>query len=75
MMNAKKAKMLRKVAKAMAKQAGKPERETIEQTVSRSAFGGGSKYDTCTVNRPDSARGVYRRMKNDYYEVKNARND
>ena len=74
-MNAKKAKMLRKVAKAMAKAAGKPERETTEQTVRKDSFGGGSQYVSCTVNKPDTARAVYRRMKNDYYEVKNARND
>jgi len=69
-MNGKKAKMLRKVAKAMAKHAGKPERETTEQTVTKT-FYGIPKQQTCIVNRPDSGRAVYRRMKNDYYEVKN----
>ena len=64
-MNQKKAKLLRKVSKAMARAANKPERQTIEQTVAVKSLGQ-TRYNTVTVNKPDTARAVYRKMKTDY---------
>jgi hypothetical protein len=46
-----------------------PERETVERNVEVKSFGV-TKYNSVTVNRANTARAVYLKMKNDYKDIK-----
>ena len=67
-MNGKKAKMLRRLARTMTSDNPWTDKETVQ--VRARMFGGGMGYNEITVNKPNSGKGVYRKMKTDYNDIR-----